>query len=65
VDNVALWIVSQGDLNRDRRVDATDLAVFASQWMQQGPGLAADLNGDGRVDYHDFALFSQDWSGSP
>jgi hypothetical protein len=63
LDNVSLWLVAVGDLNRDRCVDFADLAVFTSQWLRQGAGLTADLNGDGKVDFQDYAIFAENWSG--
>jgi hypothetical protein len=63
LDNVSLFRVAPGDFNRDRYVDFSDLAVFTSQWLQQGGGLATDLDRDGKVDFKDFGVLGADWSG--
>lgn len=39
------------DVNRDGRVDFSDLNIVLGQFGQFGPNLQADLNGDGRVDF--------------
>jgi hypothetical protein len=63
LDNVSLFRVAPGDLNRDRYVNFTDLSAFTSQWLQQGAGLTSDLDGDGKVDFNDFGVLGADWSG--
>jgi len=54
-----------GDLNRDHAVDALDVGIFCSQWLDDGycmPDPAcADLNDSGHVDLGDFAILSQNY----
>ncbi|MGA1238332.1 MAG: carbohydrate binding domain-containing protein, partial [Limisphaerales bacterium] len=64
LDNVDLWMVAPGDLNRDRKVDLLDLSILTSQWLQQGPSLSADLNHDGKVNFLDHAILTENWSPS-
>jgi hypothetical protein len=61
-DNVNLYAVAPGDLNRDQTVNLDDFSVFASQWLKQGAGCTGDLNADGKVDFKDFELLGEDWS---
>jgi hypothetical protein len=49
-----------GDLNRDCRVDGTDLLLFAQDWLTQLES-SADLDNTGRVDSRDLALFAAQW----
>lgn len=49
-----------GDLNRDCRVDAADLLLFAQQWLGESQ-TAADIDGTGHVDGMDLALFAGRW----
>ncbi|MEN6577057.1 MAG: lamin tail domain-containing protein [Phycisphaerales bacterium] len=49
-----------GDLNRDCRVDGTDLVLFARTWLTDSNS-PADLDGSGSVDYQDLALLSSQW----
>ena len=53
-----------GDLDGNCKVDATDIGIFADQWLElsgcSGPG-CADLDGINRVDMNDWALFANDW----
>ena len=45
-----------GDLNGDRKVDASDMPLLTSALGQKGSGLYFDLNGDGKVDQKDRIL---------
>jgi len=49
-----------GDMNRDCRVDAADLLLFAHEWLADLPS-PADLDRTGRVDGMDLALFADSW----
>jgi glycosidase len=51
-----------GDFNLDRKIDAVDLGILASNWGQSNRGYAsADANGDGLVDAVDLGLLSTYW----
>lgn len=63
LDNVSVWMLAPGDLNRDRYVGFNDLSVFLGQWLRQDPGLTPDLNGDGSVNFNDFKMLGDNWSG--
>ena len=45
-----------GDLNGDRKVDASDMPLLTSALGRKGSGLYFDLNGDGKVDQKDRIL---------
>lgn len=49
-----------GDFNRDSRVDAADLLLFAADWLT-GLESSADLAGDPNVDARDLAVFASHW----
>lgn len=49
-----------GDLNRDCRVDAADLSVFAQHWLAE-VDTPADLDGSRRVDSCDLSVFATHW----
>lgn len=49
-----------GDLNRDCRVDAADLLLFAHEWLTDLPS-PADLDRTGHIDGMDLALFADSW----
>lgn len=65
---VAVWCLCStahadcplADLNRDCRVDGSDLVLFARTWLADSNS-PADLDGSGVVDYQDLALFSSQW----
>jgi len=46
----------QGDVNRDGRVDDTDLLSVLFAFGQTGSNLPADVNRDGRVDDADLLI---------
>ena len=51
------------DLNKDCRVDVSDLAIIASQWRESGD-LPADIapdGGDNFVDFYDLAVLVENW----
>ncbi len=65
----ALHALVPGDLDCDRDVDETDLAIFEA--CHSGPALAttpactkADLDGDGDADTTDFGILQRCWSGT-
>jgi hypothetical protein len=47
--------------NRDCKIDFSDFAAFAAQWMQTGSGLSADFDGDKGVNLADFSEFALNW----
>lgn len=49
-----------GDMNRDYRVDANDLRLFAEQWLATEDS-TADFNNDGHVDGVDLAILAANW----
>lgn len=49
-----------GDLNRDCRVNASDLLLFTQSWLV-GSHCPADLNRTGNVNAVDLALFANQW----
>ncbi len=60
----AAWaICPPGDLDRNCRVDAVDLAILGDAWLAP-PDSPADLDGDDKVDLRDFALVAADWRAS-
>lgn len=42
-------------------IDFNDLAIFAGNWLAEGPAVEGDFNNDGKVDLSDFALLSMHW----
>jgi hypothetical protein len=51
-----------GDLNNDGIVNGQDIAIVASNWLQQGtPGSAGDANVDGIVNGEDIAVIASNW----
>ena len=52
-----------GDINLDCRVDLTDFAWFAPNWMDTACGVCggADLTGDGNVRLDDLQEFANNW----
>ena len=52
----ALW----GDLNEDRQVDAADLMIFTSQWLDATYS-PANLDAQGRVNALDLAVLANHW----
>ena len=58
VDDLSLTKVA-GDLNGDGIVNAQDIAVVASDWLNRGP--LGDANGDGIVNVQDIATIASNW----
>jgi|GEM_PF-676461 len=50
-----------GDVDGDGYVDATDLILFAAEWLQPTPDPDADFTRDGHVDMPDFQILSANW----
>jgi len=50
-----------GDFGGDYSVDANDVNLMASQWLESGEGLEADGNFDGKVDFGDHAVLAGNW----
>ncbi|WP_161491582.1 LamG-like jellyroll fold domain-containing protein [Sedimentisphaera salicampi] len=51
----------KGDLNKDCRVDETDLFQFGKSWLEKGEGISADFDQNQSVDLRDFPYFSEGW----
>ncbi|MDO8303453.1 MAG: hypothetical protein Q7T18_09445, partial [Sedimentisphaerales bacterium] len=58
----------QADLNNDCKVDFSDFALFAKQWLRTGCIIANNYCGgtdftptDGKVDFSDLLIFTQSW----
>ena len=51
------------DLNGDRTVDGSDLALIFAAWGPCGGGCDADLDGDGMVSGEDLAILLGNWGG--
>ncbi|OXU15533.1 LamG-like jellyroll fold domain-containing protein [Sedimentisphaera salicampi] len=51
----------KGDLNKDCRVDETDLFQFGESWLEKGEGISADFDQNQSVDLRDFPYFSEGW----
>ena len=62
LDNVALYKVSNGDFNADKKVDLLDLQLLTHDWLKSQSGLSTDLDGNGKVDFVDFGVFGENWS---
>lgn len=61
-DHIFTFFVLAGDANRDRTVDATDLAILSANWQQSGRDFAtADFSYDGRVDIADLTILINNW----
>ena len=57
----------QYDLNKDGRVDWSDLGGFADEWLAEGCSAyewcgGADFDHSNKVDFGDYGLLSKDWS---
>ena len=54
-----------GDITGDGKVDYSDLAIMAEQWLQPPGAPSADIvpapNGDGVVNFLDFAKLAENW----
>jgi len=50
-----------GDFDFDGCVEIDDLAVLASEWLEEQGKLRADLDNSGRVDGKDFAIFAENF----
>lgn len=55
--------ILNGDLGRDRRVDASDAAVVIADWGGPGTLFGSDINGDGTVDAADMGIVFGEWTG--
>ena len=55
-------ICPPGDANRDGRVDSTDAAILAANWLSSNAGWSeGDFNGDGSVNEIDAATLATNW----
>jgi hypothetical protein len=51
----------RGDLNKDGRVDFTDIELINLHWLEDGPGNIADADGDNWINMFDFAAVARNW----
>jgi len=49
------------NLNFDTSIDLKDFALFAKNWLKQGPNLAGDIDANGSVNTADFKIFLSHW----
>jgi hypothetical protein len=49
------------DFNSDDNINASDLAAFAADWLDQNSGIISDLNDDSSVDYLDYGILAEVW----
>ena len=52
---------TQGDMNKDNKVNKYDFSLLMSNWGKTGSNVS-DLNGDSKVDKYDFSLLMSNWS---
>ena len=52
---------TQGDMNKDDKVNKYDFSLLMSNWGKTGSNVS-DLNGDSKVDKYDFSLLMSNWS---
>ena len=52
------------DINRDGKVNLTDLALLLGRWLQSATPAQGDLNGDGKINLTDLALLLGKWGQS-
>ena len=53
--------ITPGDVNHDGIVNAQDIGLIASDWLQTGPNVPGDANGDGIVNAQDIAVIASHW----
>jgi hypothetical protein len=58
----AQFVFATADLNEDRFVNGTDIAILLSAWGQTGFP-AGDINGDGVINGADLAILLASWTG--
>lgn len=66
VDSFTFHQILTPDFTNDTKVDFSDYAILASQWLKtdcSDPGWCqgTDLNTDGNIDYNDLRLFCEYW----
>lgn len=55
-------LITNGDLNGDRKVNISDLSVMAANWGSTSATAAqGDLNGDGKVNVSDLSVLANNW----
>jgi hypothetical protein len=57
-------IITNGDINADRKVNISDLSILASHWGQTATSAQGDLNGDGKVNVSDLSILANNWQQS-
>lgn len=58
-------LITNGDVNSDRKVNISDLSVMASHWGSQSATAAqGDVNGDGKVTVSDLSVLANNWQQS-
>jgi hypothetical protein len=59
------FFVLAADANRDRKVDATDLAILSANWQGTNKTFSqGDFNYDGKVDINDLYILTSRWQQS-
>ena len=59
--NISGIPLPRGDANGDGIVNAQDIAVIASEWLQTGTNLLGDVNNDAIVNAQDIAVIASHW----
>jgi hypothetical protein len=60
-DHALNFFFLNGDANRDRIVDVTDLGILATNWQGNGDFAHADFNLDGHIDVTDLGILATNW----
>jgi hypothetical protein len=60
------WLTSCYDcvstnFNNDSSIDSKDFALFAKNWLKQGPNLTGDINSDGYINATDLKILISHW----
>ena len=61
ITNGGIFIAQPGDANLDGKVDGSDLAIMATNWLGAGNWLLANFNGDVVIDGSDLAIMATNW----
>lgn len=60
---IPIIVVTPGDINGDKKVDALDLSTLLTNWGNSGAtAVQGDINGDGQVDALDLSTLLVNWS---
>lgn len=50
-----------GDADLDKKVDSSDLEIYAANWLSDSGWSSGDMTGDGNINFLDFAILSWNW----